>query len=115
MRRAVLALFLGAVAGCGPEVPFRLAVQRGGALSRFSLVAAPGVRINARLKPALELEDGTVLRFDSPHLTEEKAYFADAPTLETPLRRAVHRGVVRASVCSTGEQVCRSFAVAVRF
>lgn len=115
MSRAVLVLIVAAVAACGPTVPFRLAVERGGALRRFSLIAAPGVRINARLKPSLELEDGTVLRFDSPHLTEEHAYFADAPTLETAPESALHRGVVRASVCSTGERICRSFALAVRF
>ncbi len=115
MRRTVLVLTAAALAACGPPVPFRLAVERGGALRRFSLIAAPGVRINARLKPSLELEDGTVLRFDSPHLTAEHAYFADAPTVETASRSALHRGVVRASVCSTGERVCRSLALAVRF
>ena len=115
MSRAVLVLIVAAVAACGPTAPLRLAVERGGPLRRLSLVAAPGVRINARLKPSLELEDGTVLRFDSPLLTEEDAYFAEAPTLETAPRSALHRGVVRASVCSTGERICRSFALAVRF
>jgi hypothetical protein len=27
----------------------------------------------------------------------------------------VHTGIVRASVCSAGEKLCRSFALAVRF
>jgi hypothetical protein len=115
MRRALLLLVVAAVAGCGPAAPFRLAVEQGGGSRRFRLIAAPGVRINARLKPALELEDGTVLRFDSPHVVEQGAYFADAPALETAPPRALHRGVVRASVCATAEQICESFTLAVRF
>jgi hypothetical protein len=84
-------------------------------VSRFRLVSAPGVQINARLKPALQLEDGTLLWFDSPHRTADTAYFTDAPTAEARLPAGVHRGTVRASVCATGEKLCRTFAVAVRF
>ena len=116
MNRGVALLLLLSVAGCGRSaVPFRVAVERVTGLRRFTLVGVPGARINARLKPALELEDGAVLRFDSPHLTRDSAYFADAPTVEASLSEGAHRGVVRASVCPAGEKICRSFALAVRF
>ncbi|MGH2607596.1 MAG: hypothetical protein ACREMV_12990 [Gemmatimonadales bacterium] len=116
-RVALLALLaLLAVAACGrPAVPFRVVVEPVAGFSRFRLLAAPGARINARLKPALELEDGTVLRFDAPQLTPDSAYFADAPTVEAPLGDGTHRGIVRASVCPAGEEICRSFVVPLRF
>ena len=114
MSRTVVGALVVALAACRPAVPFQLAVQHG-QVSRFRLVSAPGARVNARLKPALELEDGTVLRFESPHVTADSAYFVDAPTAEAPLRESVHGGIVRASVCSAGEKLCRTFAEAVRF
>jgi hypothetical protein len=114
MSRALVGALVVTVAACRPAVPFRLALERG-RVSRLQLVGAPGARINARLKPALELADGTVLRFDSPHVTADSAYFLDAPTVDAPLRDTVHRGILRASVCSEGEQLCRTFALAVRF
>jgi len=110
-----LVLLLLALAACRPAAPFRLAVEHEGRVSRFRLVGAPGARINAQLKPALELADGTVLRFDSPHLTSATAYFADAPTAMAALRQDVHEGIVRASVCPKGEKICRSVALAVQF
>jgi len=75
------------------------------------LVAAPGVRINARLKPALELDDGTVLRFDSPLLTPDSAYYAAPPVAAPP--RSAHRGTLRASICRSGEGICQSVRLAV--
>ncbi len=114
MSRAVVVVLLVAVAACRPALPFQVAVERG-RISRLRLLGAPGAHINARLKPALELEDGTVLRFDSPHVTADSAYFVDAPTVAAPLGETVHTGIVRASVCSAGEKLCRLFALAVRF
>jgi hypothetical protein len=114
MRRAIAVLGLAAGAACR-SVPFRFEVEHGTPTSRFRLVAAPGARINARLKPALELADGTVLRFDSPHLTADSAYFADAPTTRGAPPEEAHGGVVRASVCPSKERVCRSYEVSVRW
>lgn len=111
----VVVLMAVAAAACGPAVPFRLAVERGGPVSRFRLIGRPGARINARLKPALELPDRTVLRFDSPHVTGDTAYFVDAPMVAATLGEDAHSGLLRASVCPAGEKVCRSFALAVRF
>lgn len=115
MSRAIVILVWLTLASCRPAAPFQLAVERAAGVSQFRLVAAPGARVNARLKPALELEDGTVLRFDSPHRTPDAAYFSDAPTVEARLGESVHGGVLRASICATGERLCRSVALAVRF
>ncbi len=116
MTRDLALLVLLTVTGCGRQaVPFRVVTERVAGFSRFTLLATPRARINARLKPALELEDGTVLRFDSPHLTPDSAYFTDAPTVEAPSVPGAQRGIVRASVCPAGEKICRSFALTVQF
>ena len=114
MRRAlVAALAAGALAlGCGPDGPapdaLRVTTAPAGGDTRLTLIAPPGVKLNARVKPALELRDGTVLRFDSPHLTPDSAYFTRPPTvlLAGPSRRV--KGTLRASVCRPDELVCRS-------
>lgn len=80
---------------------------------RLTLIAAPGARINARLRPSLELENGPVLRFDSPRVTPDSAYFADAPTAWAPPGTSLGRGVLRASVCPAGEKVCRTVTLEV--
>ena len=116
MNRSVALLLLLYVAACGRSaVPFRVTVESLTGRRRFTIVGVPGARINARLKPALELEDGVVLRFNSSHLTPDSAYFADPPTVEASLSQGAHRGLVRASVCPAGEEICRSVALAVRF
>jgi hypothetical protein len=84
-----------------------------GADTKLTLVAGPGLKINARLKPALELPDGTVLRFDSTQLTSDSAYFTEPPSalLAGRLRRL--KGTLRASVCGIDEQVCRSITLEI--
>jgi hypothetical protein len=81
--------------------------------TRLTLIAKSNVQINARLKPALELKDGTVLRFDTPHITADSAYFTAAPELLLPAGMTA-RGKIRASVCDSGEAVCRLATVALR-
>lgn len=114
MTRGAALVVLLAVTACGHAAPFRLEAERGSPVSRFRLIAAPGARLNARLKPALELENGTILRFDSPHVTPDTAYFLDAPTIGAPIGADAHHGIVRASVCPAGGKICRSFSLAVR-
>ncbi|HYL55172.1 MAG TPA: redoxin domain-containing protein [Gemmatimonadales bacterium] len=89
-----------------------IAIEAGPPAS-LRLVAAPGVRINARLKPALELDDGSVLRFDSPSLTPDSAYFAAPPTAAPVPPGGPHRGILRASVCPSREKFCRAVELAV--
>ena len=107
MMRIALLVAVLSTAACRGRPPL-VALEAGPPLR---LVAAPGAQINARLKPALELDDGTVLRFDSPRLTADSAYFAAAPTAAPP--EGARRGTLRVSVCPSGEGICRSLEIAV--
>lgn len=91
----------------------RLRAEPGAGGTRLTLVAEPGARINARVKPALELADGTVLRFDSPRLTADSAYFADAPSALAPTGARLDGAILRASVCPAGEQACKTLTLPV--
>jgi hypothetical protein len=100
------------VAACtGSQEPLHLTVVAQGPDTRLNLIASPELRINAQVKPALELADGTVLRFDSGSLTADSAYFAAPPTTLLPGHHTRVRGTLRASVCALGELVCRSITV----
>jgi hypothetical protein len=102
--------FMLACAGA-PSPYLRLQTERAGATTRLTLVAAPGARINARLRPALERSDGTVLRFQGNAVTADSNYFAGPPTLDLTGDPA---GIIRASVCPAGESVCRRVALRSR-
>ncbi|MFL5472099.1 MAG: hypothetical protein ACJ8AP_00785 [Gemmatimonadales bacterium] len=104
-------VWLASCQGAGSSDPLRLGIELVGANTRLTLLAAPGLKLNARLKPALELPDGRVIRFDSPQLTADSAYFADPPTAIAAGRQARWRGKLRASVCDAGERVCRSVSL----
>jgi hypothetical protein len=110
-RRTVGVFLLLACSGTADQAaPLHVDHVPAGDSTRLTLVAAPGVRINARLKPALELPDGSVLRFDSPRLTADSAYFAEPPSvLVAGLRKDV-RGTLRASICGD-ELACRPFVL----
>lgn len=84
--------------------------ERTTAGTRLTLIGAPGARINARLVPALERRDGSVLRFHGDDLTPDSSYFAAPPMLDVTGDPA---GIVRASVCAEGESVCRRVVVRV--
>lgn len=111
----VLLTVLGLLLACGRSPggppPLGLETSRSERDTRLTLVARAGLKISARLAPALELTDGTLLRFSSPALTPDSAYFAEPPTaiLGGPPRQ-VH-GKLRASVCDAGASVCRSVVV----
>jgi hypothetical protein len=112
-----MVLLLG-LAACGGERratpgPLALRIEPGASATRLVLTAAPGWKINARVKPALETTQGTILRFDSVHLTPDSAYFADPPSATVPGRPEAVRGTLRASVCAAGERVCRVVSLAV--
>ena len=93
---------MAACAERGQLVQVQQASVSGGA--RLSLVPAAGVRINARLKPVLELTEGGIITFDSPDLTADSSYFTSPPT--AMIDRPPH-GTIRASVCPPKERVCR--------
>jgi hypothetical protein len=93
-----------------PRAPglLRLETAAVGTDTRVTLVPAPGVKLSARLKPALELAGGAVLRFDSPRLTPDSAYFAEPPSARLAGRHQRVGGTLRASICQEDELVCRS-------
>jgi hypothetical protein len=111
---------LAVLVACGPRQPparhaLALQLKREGDSLRLVLLPAPGVVVNARLAPALELDDGTVVRFCASRLTPDSAYFAE-PTvawLPAPSRRGPVTGTLRASVCSVGERICRPLVLQV--
>ncbi|HWA57487.1 MAG TPA: hypothetical protein VG692_09545 [Gemmatimonadales bacterium] len=118
--RSRLLVALSLLAGCRPTpapardpVPLSVEEQRTDSALRLVLRAAPGARINAQLKPALELADGRVLRFDADSLSPDSAYYAEAPVLSLARGTALH-GTLLASVCAEGEQVCQLVRLEVR-
>jgi hypothetical protein len=115
MRTAATALLVGAMLACGEaaDTPIRVMRGKAGGGVRLTLVANPRVQINAQLKPALELPDGTVLRFDASGVSADSAYFTIPPELVLP-EGIPAKGKIRASVCDSGEAVCRLVTVALR-
>ena len=114
-RRAVMTcgVLLMSCRGARSSAPLQLETAPAGANTSLILRAVPGLKLNARLKPALELSDGQVIRFDSPYLTPDSAYFAEPPRATVAGRRARWRGKLRASVCDPGQTVCRSVVLEV--
>ena len=109
---AALALLPAACSSArGPEPPVRVETAPAGTHTRVTLIPAAHVKLNARLKPALELADGSVLRFDTPHLTPDSAYFAEPPAALLPGRHRRVRGILRASVCENDAPVCRALVL----
>ena len=111
---ALAALMLGS---CGraeaPAGPLRLVAAPDGRDTRLSLVPAPGLRINARLAPALELRGGGIVRFETGRVTPDSAYFAEPPGARLPGRHRTVHGTLRASVCHIHEQVCRGLTLEI--
>ena len=111
---AVVAAIAAGVA-CGgeraPEPPVRLETVAVDGNTRVTLVPAAHIKLNARLKPALELADGRVLRCDTDRLTPDSAYFAEPPRAMLPGSHARVRGTLRASVCESDAPVCRALVL----
>ncbi|MEP6687610.1 MAG: hypothetical protein ABJC36_04625 [Gemmatimonadales bacterium] len=116
MRRLTL-LALGLAAACGRPAmeagPLHLTTSPAGSDTRLTLHADTGFRINARLVPALELADGTVLRFNSAERTADSAYFTTPPTARLAGRHDQVHGTLRASVCQADERVCRGITLSL--
>ena len=110
-----LPALLALLAACAPEpppgAPVRLEATPTGGDTRLTLIPVSHVKLNARVKPVLELADGTVLRFDSAELTADSAYFSTPPTALLPGRHSAVRGTIRASICENDEPVCRALVL----
>jgi len=109
-----LLLSAGACHGAPSAAPaLRLESTPADADTRLTLVAAPDLKVSARLKPALELPDGALLRFDASALTADSAYFAVPATTLLRGRHLHVRGMLRASVCGVTELVCHSISLRI--
>lgn len=123
MRCGAWLVALAVLVACEPRQPparaaLALQLEPEGDSLRLVLLPAPGVEVNARLAPALELGDGAVVRFHASHLTPDSAYFAEPPVAWLPgpapaARRGPVTGTLRASVCSVGERICRPIVLQV--
>jgi hypothetical protein len=113
MTRAVALLlaFLMACSDPRPQLPVQLVATPSGGNTRLTLVPAAGIRLNARIPPALELSGGTVVRFHGSRLSADSAYFVSPPEALLPGRRGQIHGHLRASVCDSGAAVCRTIEV----
>jgi hypothetical protein len=114
MKTVAAAALVAVTLACGKaDGPIRVIREETAAGTRLALVATHAAQINAQLKPALELKDGTVFRFDAAGRSPDSAYFTTAPELILP-RGIVARGKIRISVCDSGEAVCRLVTIALR-
>lgn len=120
-RLAALAIGLGAATGslatCAApsraDAPLRVTTSSAGPDTRLTLVAAPHLKLNARVAPALELGDHAVVRFGTGRLTPDSSYFAEPPSALLPGRHPEVHGILRASVCEAGARVCRMLTVKI--
>jgi hypothetical protein len=105
----IVAIGLAAACSRTPIEPGALHVTTApaGPNTRVTLHAAPHLKINARVAPALELGDGNLLRFRIGARTPDSAYYAEPPSAVLPGRHARVHGTLRASVCRDDEQICR--------
>lgn len=118
--RAFLALGSALLSGCAmddrPRVAasefVSVAVSGHGEHRIAHLDAMRGVRINARLRPALEFRDGTVLTFTGEESISDSGYFAGRPRAALGATRA-QTATLRASVCPADQKVCLSVATQV--
>ncbi len=107
--RTALVVALASSAACASTRETQLfAVTATRASDTASLVITPaaGVRLSAALPPAFESSQG-VVRFTGRVDPADSLYFAAGVTAPCPAR-GVLRGVVRASLCASGEGVCRT-------
>ena len=108
---------LGLAAACSrPPIesgPLQVTTAPSGPDTRLILHAGPHLKINARLAPALELGDGTLLRFRTGLRSADSAYYAEPPSTVLPGQHGRVHGTLRASVCRDDEQVCRAVRVEI--
>ena len=119
MRVLLFAGLIGAgLGGCSrheapPEAGLRIEARADTGGYLLTLLAGPGARVNARLKPALELGGGNVIRFDQPSLTADSGYFAAPPVARLPGRVRRLSGLLRVGICPAGQLLCRALSIPV--
>ncbi len=77
------------------------------------VVVEAGAQLNALAPPELELVSGERLRFTSPTVTDDSAYFVGAVQASAARSALPMRGVLRTSFCRATEKLCRTAARAL--
>jgi hypothetical protein len=112
MRIIRLLLLATSAAACSPRAIVHLesAGAPGGQL--LTVVADPDFKINARLPPALDLPDSTILRFHSDSITPDSAYFTTPPTAFLPGSAPPH-GKLHVGICRKNQTVCNVVTIRI--
>jgi hypothetical protein len=103
------------VAACGPSrppAPVELQERSRGGEVILAVVPNQGLRLNARVPPAVELASGDVLRLARGRISKDSSYFLEPPWEVRPEGVAI-RGTLRVSYCPPDEPVCRSMTIPV--
>lgn len=106
---------LGALACAPAQAAAPVTIHAGVRDGQPALSAEPGagVRLNARVPPALELPDGRILRLTNGAITPDSAYYTEAPWTRRPASLP-STATLRVSYCRTDEALCRTVTLAVR-
>ncbi len=91
----------------GPQLTF----EPSGRGTLVRLIVPDSQEINARIPPAIELSDGSVLRFAAAGVTPDSAYYTEAPVAWLSYPADTLHGLLRAGICNRGELVCRAVKV----
>jgi hypothetical protein len=107
---------LVAIAACGyspgPDPVYLQAGSRGRERI-LAVVPTEGLRINARVPPAIELAVGGIVRLARGRVSLDSSYFLEPPWEVRPSGVPI-RGTLRVSFCRSDETVCRSAALPVK-
>ena len=102
-----------ALAACtrrpAPEAMVRLEV----AGDHLTLNPTAGARINAKVKPTLELAEGTLIFFDQGAVDADGNYFTESPRADFRPTGKTLKGTLRVGVCPAGMSVCQSLTVPI--
>jgi hypothetical protein len=113
MRLPLASLLAATACGYSPAAaPVSLQARSRGGEAVLTVVPAGGLRINARVPPAIELAAGGVVRLVRGRVSTDSSYFLEPPWEVRPPGVPI-RGTLRVSFCRPDEAVCRLAMVPV--
>lgn len=103
------------LAACGAAAPPPVHLETGRRDGRAALIVVPtdGARLNAKLPPALEWQDGRVVRITSGEIAADGDYYTGSAWTERP-PELPPEATLRVSFCRAGEGLCRTITIPVR-
>lgn len=107
-----LAMLVAGIACTRPLAPEAL-VRLEVAGDRLTLHPTAGARINAKVKPTLELAEGPLVFFDQGAVDADTSYFTEPPRADFRSTGMALRGTLRVGVCPAGMSVCRSLTIPI--